>query len=219
MSIKHLRRAAKIADATFLNTLKHLREGMSELLVRDIIDTYINKHSDGIAFDTIVNSSKYYTDIHNKPKRKRLKRGDFLMMDFGARVNGYCSDITRTIFIGRPTIEDIFNYRRVLTAQLRAIKNVKAGTSFRTLTRAADRYFKKYKLDEFFTHSIGHGISKEVHARPSYTEKIKVGDCITIEPGIYKKGFGSIRIEDMLIVKKDSVEILTKAPKELIQID
>ena len=216
MKRKQLRLAAKLADATFLHTLQHIKEGISELEVRDIIDDYINERSDGIAFDTIVNSSKYYVDIHNKPKRKKLKRGDFLMMDFGGRLDGYCSDITRTVFIGEPTMDQIFVYNRVLDAQLKAIKRVKPGTSFRTLTRGATRYFKKYNLEEFFTHSIGHGISKEVHERPAYTEKIKVGDCITIEPGIYKRGFGSIRIEDMLIVRKTGVELITKSFKQLM---
>ena len=220
MKSKQLRQAAKLADATFLHTLQYLREGISELEVQDIIDEYINKRSDGIAFDTLINSSKYYINIHPKPKRKKLKRGDFLMMDFGTRLNGYCSDISRTVFIGGwPDFRQRFIYNKVLTAQLRAIKYVKPGTSFKTLTRRADKYFKMFALDKFFTHSIGHGISKEVHERPNYSEKIKAGDCITIEPGIYKRGFGSIRIEDMLIVKKDGIEILTTSPKKLITID
>ena len=216
MALRQLRQAAKIADATFTHVLQYVRVGISELEIRDIIDEYIEKNSDGIAFDTIINSSKYYIDIHNKPKRKKLKSGDFLMMDFGARLDGYCSDITRTVFLGNPTIDQIFNYNRVLDAQERAIKNVKPGTTFRKLTQQATRYFKKYGLADFFPHSIGHGINTDVHARPSYIDKIKIRDVITIEPGIYKRGFGSIRIEDMIAVKKDGIELLTNSPRQLI---
>ena len=157
--------------------------------------------------------------IHPKPRKKKLERG-FLILDFGCKVNGYCSDMTRTLFLGKPSAYEKRLYNLVLRCQKRSIARIKIGASYKQLDADARKDLGGYK--KYFVHSLGHGMGKKIHMKPRVSRKseeyAKRGDCITIEPGVYwkrgEKRFG-IRIEDTCYVGK-KIEVLTKARKDFI---
>ena len=160
--------------------------------------------------------------IHPKPRKKKLKRG-FLVLDFGAKYDGYCADMTRTLFIGKATAAEKNLYNLVKTCQWKCVRRVRIGANCADLDVHARVLLKDYK--KYFVHALGHGVGKKVHElptlRPTSQEILKKGDIITIEPGIYfkqgKKEVG-IRIEDTLAVG-DTVKLLTKSPRHLIEIE
>ena len=152
---------------------------------------------------------------HYKKNNKKLKKG-FCVIDFGVKYNGYCSDMTRTIFIGRPSKKDINFYNMVLKSQTRAIKRLKPGVCCKTIAKEARKHLGKHQKK--MIHSIGHGLGKKIHEKPyiriKSNEKLDKGMMFTIEPGIYLKNYG-IRIEDTIILKNKPI-ILTKSEKRLI---
>ena len=140
------------------------------------------------------------------------------MIDFGAELNGCCSDLSRTFIVGSPTQRQLDLYDLVLEAHKVGLALVKKGTTLRKIHEKVEVIFKKKRLNNYFTHGIGHGILDKVHTDPKWNEPLKVGDFITIEPGLYIKGRGSIRIEDVVAITEKGVEILSNFPRELIQI-
>ncbi len=188
------------------------------------IDIYIKKRFHDFhvkqAYPPIVANNS--SIIHAKPRKKRLEKG-FLVLDFASKVNNYCSDMTRTIFLGRASASDKRLYNLILSCQEKCIKKVRPGASCSNLDAYARGLIGTYS--KFFKHSLGHGLSHQIHADPRLKAGsphiIKKGDCITIEPGIYirrkHKSLG-IRIEDTLCVS-DKPVILSKSPKKLIEIN
>jgi Xaa-Pro aminopeptidase len=156
---------------------------------------------------------------HARPTAARLSEGDLVVVDMGAMRDGYASDMTRMLFLGRPGAKVKKMYRAVLDAQEAAIAAVRPGVTAMHVDRAARRVLKTEKLDKAFVHSTGHGLGLEIHEPPRVGKKEKTrlesGMAITIEPGVYLEGFGGIRIEDTVLVTPAGCEILTPTPKEL----
>lgn len=201
-----------------------LRPGQTELSVANWIKQELNAAGAKPAFDTIVASGLRSLDPHGQPTRKRLVKGEQVVIDLGANYQGYCSDLTRTFFIGRPTAKYQQLYNTVKIAQRLALKAVRAGAWCRLIDLQAREYirrhcFRQCAQDEkkcsgdCFIHTTGHGVGRKVHQPPRISlksrAKLKAGMVITIEPGIYIKGWGGIRIEDMVLVTKKGCKILT----------
>jgi Xaa-Pro aminopeptidase len=175
------------------------------------------------SFDTIVAGGERSALPHAQPTAARLANRQLVVVDMGALQDGYCSDMTRMLFLGNPTPKVKRMYGAVLEAQLAAIDAVRAGALTRNVDRAARQVLKGYGLDAAFVHSTGHGLGLEIHEPPRVGKRdktrLEAGMAITIEPGVYLKGFGGIRIEDTVVVTETGCEILTPTPKDLRVVD
>jgi Xaa-Pro aminopeptidase len=171
------------------------------------------------SFDTIVAGGPRSAFPHAQPTAARLAGGQLVVVDMGALQDGYCSDMTRMLFLGTPGAKVKRTYRAVLEAQLAAIEAVRAGALSKNVDRAARQVLKKQGLDQAFVHSTGHGLGLEIHEPPRVGKRdktrLETGMAITIEPGVYLEGFGGVRIEDTIVVTQTGCEILTPTPKEL----
>ncbi len=212
--IKLLKEACKITDKIVDKTIKNIHKLKTELAVADYMNKLANEHG-GTSFPTIVASDANASQPHHRPENIPLRKG-FLVIDFGIRYKGYCTDITRTVYLGSPSKQEIEMYNKVLFVQEKAIKMLKPGVDCREPHLFADKQLGKFH----FFHSIGHGLGVEVHEQPKInhqaTEKLQPGMVITIEPGYYVAGKSGIRIEDDILLTKKGFEILTKFPKRLI---
>ena len=159
---------------------------------------------------------------HAEPTRKKVKKGDFVTFDIGCFYDGYSSDITRTFVVGKATPKQRKIYNLVLKANKKAIRTAKAGMDGYDLDKVARDVIKKAGYGPKFGHGLGHGLGMEVHAFPRVSRlahaKLKPNMVITIEPGIYIKGWGGVRIEDDVRIKRGGCEVMTSFPKELIEI-
>jgi Xaa-Pro aminopeptidase len=171
------------------------------------------------SFETIVAGGERSALPHAQPTGARLRSGDLVVVDMGAFQEGYASDMTRMLFVGTPPAKVKRMYRAVLEAQLAAIDAVRDGARTAAVDAAARRVLKGYGLDRAFTHSTGHGLGLEIHEPPRLGKRdelrLKAGMAVTIEPGVYVRGFGGIRIEDTVVVTKTGCEILTPTSKDL----
>jgi Xaa-Pro aminopeptidase len=159
---------------------------------------------------------------HARPGSRRLERGDLLVMDFGARVAGYCSDMTRTVVIGSASEQQREIYATVLTANLAGIAAVKPGLPGCDIDAAARSVIEERGFAERFGHGLGHGVGLDVHELPSLGSRgnkpVPRGSVVTIEPGVYVPGFGGVRIEDLVVVEQAGARVLTRSTKELIEL-
>lgn len=219
-----LRLAQQAADAAFGQLLSLLQPGMTELDVAAELDYLLKKNgAEAAAFDIIVASGKNGALCHAVPTRRCLAPGDMVVLDFGARVQGYCSDMTRTVAIGRPDkkLQDI--YAVVLDAQLCALDALRPGISARQLHELAAEVIQRAGYGDCFGHGLGHGFGLDIHEPPTANARsgdvFQPGMTITIEPGIYIEGLGGVRIEDCCIVTQQGHENLTSAPKQLLIIE
>lgn len=210
---KSQRKAVYIANRVF--SLLKIKAGQSEKDIASRIKVLLKKYNAKPSFRIIVASGKRSAKPHGFATDKKIKKGDLVVIDFGALYNGYCSDITRTVTVAKPTQKQRKVYRIVREAQKRAIKAVRAGRACFEVDRAARDYVKKRGFKKYFIHNTGHGIGKKVHQAPKISKRnrrrLRKGMVITIEPGIYIKGWGGIRIEDMVLVTKRGYRVLTKA--------
>lgn len=207
-------RQRKAVDIT-LRVLKVLRveAGLSENSVARQIFFELKKYGARPAFRTIVASGKRSAMPHGYAGKKIIRRGDFVVVDFGANYKGFRSDITRTFIIGKPTPKQKKIYSVAAAAQKKAIRGIKAGAVCREIDLLARDYIKKNGFGDYFIHNTGHGIGTRVHQAPKLgrknRHKLKAGQIITIEPGIYIKGWGGVRIEDMVLVTRTGCRLLT----------
>lgn len=218
-----MRRAADLAGAVLRGALKLLKPGVRENEVAAEIEYQMRRGgASGPAFETIVAFGKRAALPHARPTSKRLKKNELVVLDLGVILAHYCSDITRTVFMGRAPARVKTWYKAVLEAQTAAIGTVKAGAVCGEVDRAARQVLAGYKLDRYFTHSTGHGLGLEVHEDPrlarGQTARIESGFVVTIEPGVYMAGVGGIRIEDDVAVHPEKTEILTRIPRDLIEL-
>lgn len=214
-------KAQRIAEKAFAFILEYITQGKTEREVARELDYYMLRNgADALSFNTIVVSGKNSSKPHGEPSEKRLERGDFITMDFGACVKGYHSDMTRTVALGSVSTRQARVYETVLKAQQCAIDKVCEGVLACDCDFAARSFIDDAGFEDFFGHGTGHGVGIEIHEKPTLNKVSKdilqFGNIVTVEPGIYIEGSFGVRIEDMLFVTKDGNENLTNAPKALM---
>ena len=221
--IELLRQAEHIGDLAFEDILGILKPGMTELEVAAELEYSMKKHgAEGFSFDTIAASGKNSSMPHAIPSEKKLENGDFLTMDFGCIYKGYCSDMTRTVCIGKASDEQKKIYNIVLSAQLAVLENLKPGMMCKDVDRIARDYITAQGYGEYFGHGLGHGVGLYIHESPAFntrdTSIVKAGMIETDEPGIYLPNKFGVRIEDMILITEDGCEPLAHSPKNLIEL-
>ena len=218
-----IKRAADVATRALSRTLESVHAGMNELEVAGALEHALrDEGSEGFAFATIIAAGARAALPHAQPTAHRVKSGDFLLFDFGAVVEGYCSDVTRTVVVGRATDEQREVYEVVRGANEAAASAVHAGMTGRDADAVARRYIERHGLGDLFGHSLGHGIGLEVHEAPRLArtneQALPAGAVVTIEPGVYRAGWGGVRIEDDVWLGPDDTRILTDFPRELLEL-
>jgi len=219
--IECIKSAQKITDSALAEVLKIIKPGVSELEIAAEIDYFMKRFgSPKSAFETIVAAGKNSAVPHHVPGNYRVKNGDAILMDFGATFENYCSDMTRTVFLGKPNDEQKSVYNAVLAAQKSAIDVAQSGIAAKDVDYAARSFLETQNLKKCFSHGTGHGAGIYIHEEPilakSCNKKLKNGMVITIEPGVYLKNKFGVRIEDMLQIVDGGAINLTKSPKNLI---
>ena len=219
--IAKIRRACEITDNCFTHLLEYIKVGMTERQIAFEIEKYfIENGANGLAFDTIVASGENSSKPHAVPTNRKIQSGDNITIDFGAKYKGYCSDMTRTIFVGSVSDEVRNLYNFILEGQLRATNKIKDGVDGKSVARGVQIEYNARNFE--LIHALGHGVGLEVHELPylSYrsSQILKENMVVTNEPGIYIPEKIGIRIEDTILVNKLESEVLTKSSKELIVI-
>lgn len=222
--IKNIKKALKITETVFEKyILPIIKPGITEIELAAEI-TYRQKllGAEADSFQPIVLSGAHSSLPHGSPGNQKIKKG-ILQFDFGCIYNGYCSDFSRVVFVGKPTKKQIEIYDIVLDAQKKAIQISKPGLAYSKLDKTARDYIVDQGYSKNFEHALGHGIGITCHALPvassTSNNKMEPGNVITIEPGIYIPGWGGIRIEDMILVRDNGIENLTNYYKEIKIID
>jgi Xaa-Pro aminopeptidase len=218
-----IRAAAGVATRALERTLPQLSVGMTELQVAGVLEKALrDEGSEGFPFPSIVAGGPRSALPHAHSSSRALEWGDFLLMDFGAEVGGYCSDITRTVVMGKADDEHREVYDVVRDANERASRGVRAGMAGRDADAIARHYIDRAGFGELFGHSLGHGIGLEVHEAPRLARTAEAslpeGAVVTIEPGVYRPGWGGVRIEDDVVLLADGPHILTEFPRELLEL-
>lgn len=217
--IARLREAGRVTVEAFEEVINQLRPGIKENdLAAEIEYRMRLKGAEGAAFDTIIASGFRGAWPHARPTAKLLQNRELIIFDLGAKLRGYCADMTRTFYLGRPDRRVNRLYHAVLEAQREALEALRPGVRASRVDAAARRALGRSKLAKFFTHSTGHGVGLEIHEKPRLGKgdktRIQSGNAITVEPGVYLEGFGGIRIEDTVLVTDSGQEILTPATRE-----
>ncbi len=218
--INKIREAAKIVSEVAEVIPDKLKEGMKENELAALVNYEMMKRgASSPSFDTIAAFGPDTAEPHFTGGSRKLKKGDVVLIDFGAKYERYCSDMTRTFFFGKPDKEMIDVYNTVLEAQIAGIKAISEGKNGKEVDREARKIIDSSRFNGRFIHSLGHGVGLNVHDHPalspSYDFFLKENMVVTVEPGIYLTGKGGVRIEDDVVVKKDGCEVLTTAPKDL----
>ncbi len=218
-----LKNAVDIADRAFARLLPELRTGMAEIEAAALLEFYLRQEgASGTSFPTIVASGERSSLPHGQPTDKVFAAGDFVTFDFGAVYKGYCSDITRTVVIGKASEEQKKVYGIVLAAQLKALAALKPGITGKEGDAAARDVITAAGYGQYFGHGTGHSVGLAIHEEPrlspSCAALLEPGMVVTVEPGIYIPGWGGVRIEDMVAVTGDGVRILTATPKQLLEL-
>ncbi len=216
-----LEEAAQLGCRIFAEALPHLASGVAERDVAAEIEYKARRMgADGMSFETIVASGKRSALPHGHASSAPLPRRGFVTLDFGVMLRGYCSDMTRTVYLGKPTREEKAAYSAVLAAEQAGIAAVRPGVTAASVDRAARGMLRREGLAEHFSHSTGHGVGLEIHEGPRLGRKVNdlllEGMVLTVEPGVYLPGQFGIRIEDMVAVEAGGVRVLTTAPRELL---
>lgn len=218
--VAKIRRACELADAGFEHIKRMLAPGISEADIALDLEFFFRRQGAEIAFPSIVVSGERSARPHGKPSEKLLAVGDFVTLDFGAKLNGYNSDITRTVVIGEASERHREVYGLVLEAQLAALDAIRPGVLARNVDKVARDILATKDLAKYFGHGLGHGLGRLVHdggrLSPSSDNVIEPGQVWTVEPGVYIPGFGGVRIEDDVVVTETGIEILTHTTKELL---
>ncbi|QZY56972.1 aminopeptidase P family protein [Crassaminicella profunda] len=221
--INYIKQAANIADEAFLHICNYMRPGITEKDVALELETFMKKEgASSTSFDTIVASGIRSSLPHGVASNKLLEKGDFVTLDFGCIYNGYCSDMTRTIVLGKANDQQKEIYHIVLEAQQKALQCIKPGITGMEADKIARDMIIARGYGENFGHGLGHGVGLEIHEEPSLSpigkEILQVGMIVTDEPGIYIPDFGGVRIEDLLMITESGNKVLSKSPKNLIEI-
>jgi Xaa-Pro aminopeptidase len=220
--IELLRAAQAVTDAGFIHMLDYLRPGLTEREAACELEFFMRQNgADGLAFASILASGPNAAIPHHVPGDRVLERGDFVLMDFGAKVNDYCSDMTRTVVLGPASERQRTIYDTVLRAQTEAMAILRAGVAGSEPQALVDAIFAERGFDKL-SHGLGHGVGIDIHEQPLLSPKAKdalvAGSVVTVEPGIYVEGFGGVRIEDFGLVTAEGFEDFTASAHELIEL-
>lgn len=213
------RKAAKITDKALKETIESIKIGDTEKEVALKFEHILkNKGASDIAFEPTVASGNNSSRPHSEAGDKELREGELLLFDLGANIEGYCSDMTRTVCLGTPTSKQEKIYRTVLKAQTEALKNIEPGKKASEIDKIARSIIEEAGYGEYFRHSVGHGVGLEVHEKPSLSADsdsvLRPNMVVTVEPGIYLPGWGGVRIEDIVLVTDEGYDKLNSFPKE-----
>jgi Xaa-Pro aminopeptidase len=218
-----IRAAVQMGAAAYEEARIVIRPGVRESAVAAKLEYAARlAGADGMSFETIVAAGKRGALPHRRASTQLIPQRGFVVVDSGVILRGYCSDMTRTVHVGRVSREECLWYEAVREAQLAGIAEAVPGKTAGQVDQAARQVLRKAKLDRYFTHSTGHGVGLEIHEPPrlgkEQSERLEPGMVITIEPGIYIPGKGGIRIEDMVVVTDRGCQVLTPTNKDLIEI-
>ena len=219
--LEAIAQAANIADRALSEVLDLVEHGNSERDLRDELEYRMRRlGADGPSYDTIVASGPDHSARpHHQPERRVLRPGDAVVIDVGALLDGYHSDMTRTVFIGDPSPELERLYRIVHSAQAEGLAAVRAGVAGASVDAACRAIFEAEGLLDLYPHGTGHGVGLDIHEEPFLgsrcTTSLLAGEVVTVEPGLYRGGLGGVRIEDLVLVTDDGCRILTQHPKEM----
>lgn len=213
-----IRRAAALTDRAYAHALTVVAPGVREVDVALEIERFVRMNGgDGMAFDVIVASGARSAMPHGLASSKEILDGELVTIDMGARVDGYCSDMTRTFGVGTVSDDHRALFEAVLEAETAALNDVRAGVSGRDLDARARGVLENHGRAEAFVHSLGHGVGLEIHEGPALSSKsddvLEAGMVVTIEPGAYYPGDAGVRVEDLAIVHEDGAEVLSTSPK------
>ena len=218
-----MRAAAVLISDVWARVVRKMKVGISELQVAADLEYGMKLGgAGGPSFETIVASGPRSAWAHARATPKLLRKNELVVMDQGAILRGYCSDMTRTVFLGRPSDRVRRLYDAVLDAQQAAKSVIRAGVTAGEVDAAARQTLKRSKLEQYFTHSTGHGLGLEVHEMPRLARGesfvLEAGMVVTVEPGVYVEGLGGIRIEDDVVVTATGAEELTSASREFLEL-
>ncbi len=225
LEVDKILQAQTLAEEGFDHILQYIREGMTEREIALELEFFIRKRgAERIAFDCIVVSGVNTSLPHGIPTDKRVRRGEFITMDFGAVVDGYHSDMTRTVALGEVNDEQRRVYDTVQKAQQAALSTLAEGLLCVEGDAAARGVIEQAGYGAYFGHATGHGVGLQIHEEPRLSaaageQRLKAGQVVTVEPGIYLEGRFGVRIEDMVLIEKNGCRNLTKSTKELLLIN
>lgn len=218
--IELMAQACRIADQALAEVAPKLADGLTEAQVRNQLETRMRElGAIGPSYETIVATGPINAALpHHRPTATAIETGHTVIIDVGALVDGYHSDMTRTFFIGEPSALQRELYDVVLAAQRAGVAAVAAGISTKELDGVCRRIIEEAGYGDWFTHGTGHGVGLLIHEDPFINRAgdtiLQVGDVVTVEPGVYHEGFGGIRIEDLVVVTSDGCRVLTASPKD-----
>ncbi len=221
--LSYLAKAEEIGDRAFAKLLPLLKPGMTELEAAAELEYLMKKEgAEDLSFNTIVASGLNSSMPHAIPSDKKMEEGDLVTFDFGCKYKGYCSDMTRTVVLGKASEKQKEIYNVVLKAQLASLDALRAGVSGSSVDKVARDIITEAGYGEYFGHGLGHSVGLFIHENPRLSPTddtiLQPGTIETVEPGIYVPGFGGVRIEDMVVVTEDGCINFAHSPKELIEI-
>jgi Xaa-Pro aminopeptidase len=211
--------AVELADQGFTWVTENLTPGMTEIEVALELEIMMRKAgAEDVSFEPIVGSGPLSAHIHHTPSDRALDKGDLVLFDFGARVDGYCSDLTRTVVLGPATDEQRDMYDLVLRAQTAGIEAAKPGERCADVDAAARKVIDAAGMADEFGHGLGHGVGLDIHEDPAFSriseDTLRGREVMTVEPGVYVIGTGGIRIEDCIVIESAGASVLGSAPKD-----
>ena len=219
--IASIESAISLGDEAFQHIMGFIKAGIEERDIALELEFFMrNRGASGVSFEIIVASGKRSAMPHGVASSKRLEQGDIVLLDLGCVKNSYCSDLSRTVFLGSAGDEEQNVYRTVLAAQKRALEGIRAGMECKMADALARDELAAQGLKEYFGHGLGHGVGLEIHEGPSLSpasaDVLEAGMVVTVEPGVYLPGKFGIRIEDVAVIEDNGCRVLTKSSKELI---
>ncbi len=220
--IENIKKACKIGDEAFDFVLKKLKTGVTELQIADELINFFKSRNSVISFKPIVAFGANSSTPHHETGNNKLKKNHIVLMDFGVKINNYCSDMTRTVYFGRAPQEFKKIHETVLEAQKLAIAKINHQVIASEIDKTARNYILKQNYPNII-HSVGHGIGLEVHENPHISpnskEVLKNGMIFSIEPGIYIPGFGGVRIEDLVLLRGGKAQLISHSKREIIEVN
>ena len=221
IEIDIMRAAQKLAEKAFNVVVDICKPGVSERDIKTaLIIECLRLGAEEMSFAPIVAFGENTSIPHHKPSTKKLEKNDVILIDFGVKLNGYCSDMTRTFCLGNPSEKMQHIYNTVLGAQKYVLQHLKSGLTCKEVDALAREYIKSNGYDKEFSHGLGHGIGLDIHEDPFVNmhrgDILLPGMVVTVEPGVYIEGIGGVRIEDMVVIKENGIDNLTTVSKEFI---